>query len=93
MSYSGATRAGRLKVWANCARAQGLAFDGGLSFRLTLRKIMVRIILLVQYYSRTYFRRAVGSLVVRASDSRPEGLGSMLNVTKYPPSAHGVRAR
>ncbi|GFX68625.1 hypothetical protein TNCV_1800381 [Trichonephila clavipes] len=36
---------------------------------------------------------AVGSLVVRASDSRPEGLGSMLDVTKYPPSAHGVRAR
>ncbi|GFW89299.1 hypothetical protein TNCV_4934671 [Trichonephila clavipes] len=32
---------------------------------------------------------AVGSLVVRASDSRPEGLGSMLDVTKYPPSAHG----
>ncbi|GFV10552.1 hypothetical protein TNCV_3545811, partial [Trichonephila clavipes] len=31
---------------------------------------------------------AVGSLVVRASDSRPEGLGSMLDVTKYPPSAH-----
>ncbi|GFS90904.1 hypothetical protein TNCV_3027551 [Trichonephila clavipes] len=31
--------------------------------------------------------------VVRASDSRPEGLGSMLDVTKYPPSAHGVRAR
>ncbi|GFW07281.1 hypothetical protein TNCV_3694731 [Trichonephila clavipes] len=38
-------------------------------------------------------RWAVGSLVVRASDSRPEGLGSMLDVTKYPPSAHGVRAR
>ncbi|GFW74145.1 hypothetical protein TNCV_4176901 [Trichonephila clavipes] len=37
--------------------------------------------------------RAVGSLVVRASDSRPEGLGSMLDVTKYSPSAHGVRAR
>ncbi|GFV46100.1 hypothetical protein TNCV_1256561 [Trichonephila clavipes] len=37
--------------------------------------------------------RAVGSLVVRASDSRPEGLGSMLDVTKYPPSAYGVRAR
>ncbi|GFV15593.1 transposable element Tcb2 transposase [Trichonephila clavipes] len=31
--------------------------------------------------------RSVGSLVVRASDSRPEGLGSMLDVTKYPPSA------
>ncbi|GFY14798.1 uncharacterized protein TNCV_648411 [Trichonephila clavipes] len=38
-------------------------------------------------------RRAVGSLVVRASDSRPEGLGSMLDVTKYPPSAHGFTCR
>ncbi|GFV34418.1 uncharacterized protein TNCV_2944241 [Trichonephila clavipes] len=37
--------------------------------------------------------RAVGSLVVRASDSRPEGLGSMLDVTKYPPSAHGFTCR
>ncbi|GFV26039.1 uncharacterized protein TNCV_2694051 [Trichonephila clavipes] len=34
-----------------------------------------------------------GSLVVRASDSRPEGLGSMLDVTKYPPSAHGFTCR
>ncbi|GFW87304.1 hypothetical protein TNCV_4514891 [Trichonephila clavipes] len=41
----------------------------------------------------THSLGAVGSLVVRASDSRPEGLGSMLDVTKYPPSAHGVRAR
>ncbi|GFT06555.1 uncharacterized protein TNCV_3356721 [Trichonephila clavipes] len=36
---------------------------------------------------------AVGSLVVRASDSRPEGLGSMLDVTKYLPSAHGFTFR
>ncbi|GFU61712.1 uncharacterized protein TNCV_4611901 [Trichonephila clavipes] len=36
---------------------------------------------------------AVGSLVVRASDSRPDGLGSMLDVTKYPPSAHGFTCR
>ncbi|GFX28286.1 uncharacterized protein TNCV_1125401 [Trichonephila clavipes] len=36
---------------------------------------------------------AVGSLVVRASDSRPEGLGSMLDVTKYPQSAHGFTCR
>ncbi|GFU92547.1 uncharacterized protein TNCV_4794761 [Trichonephila clavipes] len=36
---------------------------------------------------------AVGSLVVRALDSRPEGLGSMLDVTKYPPSAHGFTCR
>ncbi|GFX78245.1 uncharacterized protein TNCV_5135921 [Trichonephila clavipes] len=43
----------------------------------------------------TYFttKSAVGSLVVRASDSRPEGLGSMLDVTKYPPSAHGFTCR
>ncbi|GFV00746.1 hypothetical protein TNCV_1385651 [Trichonephila clavipes] len=37
--------------------------------------------------------RAVGSLVVRASDSRLEGLVSMPDATKYPPSTHGVRAR
>ncbi|GFX26593.1 hypothetical protein TNCV_4536051 [Trichonephila clavipes] len=41
---------------------------------------------------RNYYR-AVGSLVVKASDSRPEGLGSMLDVTKYPPSAHGFTCR
>ncbi|GFS76954.1 hypothetical protein TNCV_3756281 [Trichonephila clavipes] len=35
---------------------------------------------------------AVDSLVVRASDSRPESLGSMPDATKYPPSADGVRA-
>ncbi|GFX86843.1 transposable element Tcb1 transposase [Trichonephila clavipes] len=39
------------------------------------------------------FKSAVGSLVVRASDSRPEGLGSMPDATKHPPSTHGVRAR
>ncbi|GFX97360.1 uncharacterized protein TNCV_1077311 [Trichonephila clavipes] len=31
--------------------------------------------------------------VVRASNSRLEGLGSMLDVTKYPPSAHGFTCR
>ncbi|GFX45707.1 uncharacterized protein TNCV_1422911 [Trichonephila clavipes] len=31
--------------------------------------------------------------MVRASDSRPEGLGSMLEVTKYPLSAHGFTCR
>ncbi|GFW57822.1 hypothetical protein TNCV_2927411 [Trichonephila clavipes] len=35
----------------------------------------------------------VGSLVARASDSRLEGLGSMSDPTKYPPSTHGIRAR
>ncbi|GFU74256.1 hypothetical protein TNCV_4168471 [Trichonephila clavipes] len=33
---------------------------------------------------------AVGSLVVKASDSRPEALGSMPDAPKYPPSTHGV---
>ncbi|GFX54270.1 hypothetical protein TNCV_3823691 [Trichonephila clavipes] len=37
--------------------------------------------------------RAVGSLVVRASDSRPEGLGSMPDATKHPPSTHGLTCR
>ncbi|GFT81383.1 hypothetical protein TNCV_3672661 [Trichonephila clavipes] len=32
---------------------------------------------------------AVGSLMVRASDSRPAGPVSMLEATKYPPSTHG----
>ncbi|GFV54278.1 uncharacterized protein TNCV_4365531 [Trichonephila clavipes] len=36
---------------------------------------------------------SVDLIVVRASDSRPEGLGSMLDVTKYPPSAHGFTCR
>ncbi|GFU82396.1 hypothetical protein TNCV_2462791 [Trichonephila clavipes] len=38
-------------------------------------------------------KKSLGSLVVRASDSRPKGLGSMPDATKYPPSTHGVRAR
>ncbi|GFX69230.1 hypothetical protein TNCV_3564061 [Trichonephila clavipes] len=36
---------------------------------------------------------AVSSPVVRASDSRPEGVGSMPDATKYPPSTHGVNKR
>ncbi|GFW52059.1 eukaryotic translation initiation factor 2 subunit 3 [Trichonephila clavipes] len=32
----------------------------------------------------------MGSLVVKASDSGPEGLGSMPNATKYPQSTYGV---
>ncbi|GFV67613.1 hypothetical protein TNCV_4622931 [Trichonephila clavipes] len=39
------------------------------------------------------FKRAVGSLVVRASDSRPEALGSMPDATKHPPSTHGFTCR
>ncbi|GFX26924.1 hypothetical protein TNCV_1840961 [Trichonephila clavipes] len=35
-------------------------------------------------------RRAVGSLVVNASETPDrEGLGSMFDATKYPPSTHG----
>ncbi|GFV53706.1 hypothetical protein TNCV_2092091 [Trichonephila clavipes] len=37
--------------------------------------------------------KAVGSLVVRASDSGPEGLGSMPDATKHPPSTHGFTCR
>ncbi|GFX14666.1 hypothetical protein TNCV_4016641 [Trichonephila clavipes] len=37
--------------------------------------------------------RAVGSLVVRALDSRPEGLGSRPDATKHPPSTHGFICR
>ncbi|GFX72809.1 hypothetical protein TNCV_4064041 [Trichonephila clavipes] len=36
---------------------------------------------------------AVGSLVVIASDSRPEGLVSMLDATKHSPSTHGFTCR
>ncbi|GFT63084.1 hypothetical protein TNCV_705161 [Trichonephila clavipes] len=36
---------------------------------------------------------AVGSLVVRASGSRPKGLGSMPDATKYPPSTHELPCR
>ncbi|GFT11330.1 hypothetical protein TNCV_1144191 [Trichonephila clavipes] len=36
---------------------------------------------------------AVGSLVVRVSDSRPEGLGSMPDATKHPPSTHGFTCK
>ncbi|GFW39115.1 hypothetical protein TNCV_1831061 [Trichonephila clavipes] len=35
----------------------------------------------------------VGNLAVRASDSRPEGMGSMPDVTTYPPSTHGFHAK
>ncbi|GFV37693.1 hypothetical protein TNCV_2708081 [Trichonephila clavipes] len=36
----------------------------------------------------TFFIRAVGSLVLRASDCKPESLGSMPDATKFPPSTH-----
>ncbi|GFS84976.1 uncharacterized protein TNCV_1305851 [Trichonephila clavipes] len=48
------------------------------------------------YYRNRYYViapvRAVGSLVLRASDSRPEGLSSMPDATKYPPSTRGFQA-
>ncbi|GFW75666.1 uncharacterized protein TNCV_4428491 [Trichonephila clavipes] len=43
--------------------------------------------------TRTLLTTAVGSLVVRASDSRLEVLGSLFNVTKYPPSTHEFTCR
>ncbi|GFV52203.1 hypothetical protein TNCV_5071241 [Trichonephila clavipes] len=36
---------------------------------------------------------AVGSLMARASYSRPEGLRLKPDARKYPPRTHGVRAR
>ncbi|GFV77111.1 hypothetical protein TNCV_691791 [Trichonephila clavipes] len=51
---------------------------------------------LLKYYNFAYgisnSRWAIGCLVVRASYSRPEGLGSMPDATKYPPSTHGFYA-
>ncbi|GFS60923.1 hypothetical protein TNCV_2002601 [Trichonephila clavipes] len=44
-------------------------------------------------YVNNVSTRAVGSLVIRASDSRPEGLRSMPDATKYPPSTHGFPCR
>ncbi|GFV94316.1 hypothetical protein TNCV_2267701 [Trichonephila clavipes] len=35
----------------------------------------------------------IANEVVRASDSRPEGLGSMPDATKHPPSTHGFTCR
>ncbi|GFT64441.1 hypothetical protein TNCV_4831671 [Trichonephila clavipes] len=37
----------------------------------------------------SHCKESRGFLVVRASDSRPEGLGSMPDATKHPPSTHG----
>ncbi|GFU40594.1 TPR_REGION domain-containing protein [Trichonephila clavipes] len=42
------------------------------------------------YYRPLVNPWAVGSLVVRASDSRPGGLGLIPDATKYPPSTHGA---
>ncbi|GFU66865.1 hypothetical protein TNCV_895011 [Trichonephila clavipes] len=38
---------------------------------------------------RSTLCKTVGNLVVRASDSRPGGIGSKPDATKYPPSTHG----
>ncbi|GFW15986.1 hypothetical protein TNCV_4432591 [Trichonephila clavipes] len=37
--------------------------------------------------------KTVGSLLVRASDSRPKDLGSMPDATKYPPTTYRVHVR
>ncbi|GFW24356.1 hypothetical protein TNCV_606021 [Trichonephila clavipes] len=44
-------------------------------------------------YNVLQMMRAVGSPVVRALDSRLEGMASVPDATKYPPRIHGVRAR
>ncbi|GFV81701.1 hypothetical protein TNCV_1703571 [Trichonephila clavipes] len=61
--------------------------------RVTLR--LCRIAGLGRNYNGFQNKSAwtVGSLVVRASDSRPESLDSMPHATKYPSSTHGVHAR
>ncbi|GFV08465.1 hypothetical protein TNCV_2936811 [Trichonephila clavipes] len=45
------------------------------------------------FYNNSVVIQVVGSLVVRVSDSRPEGLGSMTDATKQPPSTHGFTCR
>ncbi|GFW14186.1 hypothetical protein TNCV_3547751 [Trichonephila clavipes] len=64
-------------------------------FRGPRSDIVDLVVLEITSHSPFYSQlcRAVGSLVVRASDSRSEGLGSVPDATKYPPSTHGVRAR
>ncbi|GFW16950.1 hypothetical protein TNCV_2760781 [Trichonephila clavipes] len=54
--------------------------------KLNLDNYRVKLVL-------TLHLRAMGSLVVRASGSRPEGLGSMPDATKHPPSIHGSTCR
>ncbi|GFW35704.1 uncharacterized protein TNCV_4435531 [Trichonephila clavipes] len=80
-------RQGIVHLLSYASRAWGHSLSKKINSRLirrTQHRILLRVI-------KGFW--AVGSLVVRASDSRPEGLSSMLDVTKYPPSAHGVRAR
>ncbi|GFX33656.1 hypothetical protein TNCV_1933231 [Trichonephila clavipes] len=52
------------------------------TYKVTLSGLYATFVLLLSM--------AVGSLVVRASDSRQEGMCSMPDATKYPPSTHGV---
>ncbi|GFV89887.1 hypothetical protein TNCV_4691161 [Trichonephila clavipes] len=52
-------------------------------------------IMKIDHYFRNkiaQFESVVHSLVVRASDSRPEGLRSMPDATKYPQNTHGFHA-
>ncbi|GFT03396.1 hypothetical protein TNCV_2985601 [Trichonephila clavipes] len=48
---------------------------------------------IIPYNFVTGINKAVDSLVVRASDSKSEGLGSMPNATKYHPSTHEFHAK
>ncbi|GFT34997.1 hypothetical protein TNCV_787051 [Trichonephila clavipes] len=43
------------------------------------------------FYLQDNLPRQMGSLVVRAMESKSEGQGSMPEATKHPPSTHGVR--
>ncbi|GFX29556.1 uncharacterized protein TNCV_4776281 [Trichonephila clavipes] len=45
----------------------------------------------LRFEQKSLYCYAVGSLVVRASDSRPECLGSMPDATKYPSNAHSEK--
>ncbi|GFV74247.1 uncharacterized protein TNCV_2312451 [Trichonephila clavipes] len=72
------------------AQVSSTSLDHGSKLRVSSPKALVNSAMLI--FTQSYIM-PVSSLVVRASDSRPEGLGSMLDVTKYPPSAHGFTCR
>ncbi|GFX10446.1 uncharacterized protein TNCV_1868411 [Trichonephila clavipes] len=69
--------------------------EGPVSVRTDLPRAVIEQLMdsIKSVFRPRFVIAAVGSLVVRASDSRPEDLGSMLDVTKYPPSAHGFTCR
>ncbi|GFV55801.1 hypothetical protein TNCV_2603221 [Trichonephila clavipes] len=60
----------------------------------TLLKLLeLERLLELDHVSALVSHAAVGSLVVRATDSRPEGLGLMPDANKYPPSTRGFNAK